>query len=648
MDTKGLEQNIKTIIKTGSGYGAEFLPVLRETKNILKRINKGRPTAENYFQLGTLCLKLEDSKFAFEAFLTGFQLNNNHVDCGLYAALLLEQHDKMHEAIVLYKQLNLIDPDNIHIVDRMLFIFYQQSKLKEVLEICFYFLNKKLYYSSIYTYLSQIYLDCGNLEKALEHIQNAIDLDKNNVNYISKKITLLYKAKNFQSVIDYKELITEHESISFEIKVLLANSYAETDRLQESRDYFVRLLRQEDNRFEILSEIGLLHMKYETNVIKGRFIFNYILKRDEQNIFALTNLALISRDAETKKLYEKVLEIKPDHPLCRMNYGHKLLADGDLEEGFEYYESRVELSLPALSGRLNYPDSLNNKNIFIWNEQGIGDQYTWSGSFQFLEKEQVKAKVQIDYRLLPIMKRSFPSLSFTAEKTVDLSYKEDFTQYDAEMINVSVSKYFISKIRKAQEQLETNNIIKPHLFADEEKKQYWLNLIASKSDLPSVGICWRSGMLGGLRDYGYLQVEDIITIFKEINCNIINLQYSYTEEELQLLQKGLGNKFINFKEINLKDDQDELAALISSLDMVFSVTTAVLSLSGALGVRTISPINLVFLGKPYNIFAPSAKSVSIDDDNGIGFHLDHYKLKLNQELESIKMRKNSQKDVTND
>ncbi|MFT5453074.1 MAG: hypothetical protein ACI9N9_002573, partial [Enterobacterales bacterium] len=94
MNTKELEKNIKKIIATGSGYGSEYKPVLKRTKVILNNINKGRRTAENFFELGELFLNLEDTSLARDAFKAGYQLNPNHVNCGCYYGLLLEQADQ--------------------------------------------------------------------------------------------------------------------------------------------------------------------------------------------------------------------------------------------------------------------------------------------------------------------------------------------------------------------------------------------------------------------------------------------------------------------------------------------------------------------------------------------------------------------------
>ncbi len=609
MDTKTLERNINTIIMTGSGYGSKFLPVLRKTKNILKRINQGLPTAENYFQLGELCMELEDHQLAFDAFSTGYNINHNHVNCGLYCALLLEQHEKWHDALKIYKELNLLDPNNIHIVERMLLIFYQQHNIKEVLKTCYYFLEKELHYPNIYKYIAKVYYDCGNVKKSIQHLNNALMIDPEDEECKNTLILHLYKNKDFELVVEYRDYLENTESVPVQHKLLYANSLVEIGEDKYARNYFVKLLKNED-KFTVLSEIALYHMNYEGNLKKGISINQYILKREPANIFALTNLALISDSDFSTSAYQKILKQHPDEPLFRMNYGHRLLQLGELKEGFELYESRVDRSLPHLAGRLSYPDTIIDKTIFIWNEQGIGDQYIWSWIFNYLQDDNIKIKIQVDKRLKPLMERSFPQLSFTGKESLALFENEKFDNYDAEMVQVSLGKYYIPQIRQAQKMFDQGKVNKPHIKVDKEKANLWNKRLQKKTLNKTVGICWRSGITGNMRDLGYLSAENIVETFKDLNCSVVNLQYDFEDEEIELIISSLGERFINFSEIDLKNDQDNLAALISELDLVFSVNTAVMTLAGSIGVPILCPGIIGTLGKPYNVMLPTVRSIA--------------------------------------
>jgi len=288
--------------------------------------------------------------------------------------------------------------------------------------------------------------------------------------------------------------------------------------------------------------------------------------------------------------------------------GYKIIGVGELKEGFEFYESRVEESQVHLSGRLTYPTSIEGKKLFVWREQGIGDQLMWSWLFGCLEDKKISAKISVDKRLESIMRDSFPSLDFTGKDPIDIYHEENFKDYDAEMVIHSVGKYFIDEIKSAQENYEQGQYRKAHLFAKKDKVAYWKKRINAETNKKTVGICWRSSLLGDMRDYHYITAEIIVEIFEALDCAVVNLQYDYTDEEIEVLQSGLGDRFINFSGIDLKDDQDALAALITSLDLVFSVATAVMALSGAVGQTTLCPGHVATLGKPFNIFIPTVKS----------------------------------------
>jgi len=371
MDTKDLQRNIKKILATGSGYGPEFLPVLKQTNAVLKRINKGRATAENYFDLGKLCIKLEDTGLALEAFKTGYQLNPNHVNCGCYYGLLLEQQGKLTEALSIYIELNKIAPENIMLVERMLEIFYEKKDYDQVFKICQHFLKSGANYAVIYEYISKIYFDYGNVKQATEHLKNALSIEPENEKYIQRLILYYYRNKDYDSIIKYNDYITSTPSVPIAITLLFVNSLAATGKNSEARNYFAKLLSRKDDRFTVLVEVALFHQNFEQNIRKGIFINEYILKREPTNVHALSNLALLMSDEFTLSAYKKVYEQLPDNPVVRMNYGFNLLIDGQLEKGFQLYESRRDIGMKFLMNRLNYPKNISGKKVFLWSEQGI-------------------------------------------------------------------------------------------------------------------------------------------------------------------------------------------------------------------------------------------------------------------------------------
>ena len=56
---------------------------------------------------------------------------------------------------------------------------------------------------------------------------------------------------------------------------------------------------------------------------------------------------------------------------------------------------------------------------------------------------------------------------------------------------------------------------------------------------------------------------------------------------------------------------DELADLMQALDIVFSVNTSVMTLAGAIGVKTLSPGGIGTLGKEFNIISCGPTTVAM-------------------------------------
>ncbi len=643
MNTKELERNIKTIIKTGAGYGKEFLPILKDTKSILKIINKGQVTAENFFKLGTLLLELEDSKFALNAFQAGYNIDKNHVNCGTYYALLLEEFDRFNDALSIYHQLNETDPENIQLAERMLAIYEDRGDLKAVLTVCQYLLSKGLKYPIIHKYIAKAYYSLSNYKSAIRHMETALHLDTENANdFINLLIAYYFINDDFKKILHFKDSIFSIEVTSIITKLIYATSLAETGRISDARSLFCSLYFEQkklNNENTVLVDIALFHMNIESDYKKSEFINRYILKREPANAHALTNLSLYESDEHALNAYKKIHEQYPEHLHFRYNYGYSLInVEGDFDKGYTLFESRVPLKAKFLSTVLKYPKNLDNKKIFIWKEQGVGDHIWLAWFFQFLARLDTNTKIQIDKRLLPLMNRSFPSLEFTGKEHQEVIITENLEyNYDYNIMLYSLGKYFISDIRNAQKAHESGAKSSAYLVPDEKKQTYWQEKLRSITGKKIVGICWRSGKQNALRNRHYMSVDEIIQVFYDIDCYVVNLQYDYTNKELNRLSQALGKRFINFPKLDLKNDFDSTSALIKSLDLVFTASTAVLALSGAIGANTLafryfgknSHVNI--FGKDYNYAYPNLKYIG-NKNKSLGDSVSMFSEEINNSL----------------
>ena len=104
-----------------------------------------------------------------------------------------------------------------------------------------------------------------------------------------------------------------------------------------------------------------------------------------------------------------------------------------------------------------------------------------------------------------------------------------------------------------------------------------------------VGVAWRSGLRTHLRNQQYLDPQSLIKTIPP-GAGVINLQYDYSEDEVELFESiahDKGFKFLTPAGINLKDDLDDIFALIQALDVVVSPLISTPWMAAAVGTPSL-------------------------------------------------------------
>ena len=100
-----------------------------------------------------------------------------------------------------------------------------------------------------------------------------------------------------------------------------------------------------------------------------------------------------------------------------------------------------------------------------------------------------------------------------------------------------------------------------------------------------VGICWRSGIINPERNPNNTSLLDWGSIFNLKNFEFVNLQYGECELELKAAEERFDINILRWSDLNLKDDIDKTLSLISRLDFVISIGSAVFSMAASVGVK---------------------------------------------------------------
>ena len=256
---------------------------------------------------------------------------------------------------------------------------------------------------------------------------------------------------------------------------------------------------------------------------------------------------------------------------------------GKMEQGFNAYRYRYKAKDQAnnlINRNIPYPNwdgsSLAGKRVLLYAEQGLGDEFFWARFIPCSIKEAASITVECDYRIVSLFQASYPNIN-----VIPREINRDWAQagqFDLKIPFPDLGLRYGLLLKDAK------YVEKPFLKPDKSLKELWRNKLRSTADYKYVGVCWRSSLLTKQRAHLYMSAHEIADCFKGITqVRVVNLQYDSNDKELQILQSSLGNRFTHFSDIDLKNDQAQLSALISNLDLVITAGTAINTLSVALG-----------------------------------------------------------------
>jgi tetratricopeptide (TPR) repeat protein len=136
---------------------------------------------------------------------------------------------------------------------------------------------------------------------------------------------------------------------SYLAHIHLGKIRASQGRYAEATDHFRAAIALEADNSEAhidFRNLGLSLVR-QGKIVEARESFTEAVRRDPGDWAALHELAMIAgrqlRHREAAGLFRRVLSIRPDEPLVRVNLGHALEADGDLDAAIAEYRKALAL-----------------------------------------------------------------------------------------------------------------------------------------------------------------------------------------------------------------------------------------------------------------------------------------------------------------
>lgn len=421
--------------------------------------------------------------------------------------------------------------------------------------------------------LADLYQSKGEHALAIKHYKNALGLEPDNIIVLFNLANALVSAKSYNEAVQlYERVATINPTLSSAYINLAVCMNSMGDPIKAVK-YLEKAIQIEPNNIVIYTTFSGFYSDngdYENALLW----MDKALALEPQNIVNIDKrgqiLRKMGRFDEALAEFNRVVGLNPHYVQVHFNLAalHLLLAK-QFKKGWEEYDWRIQFTKNQyLKNKLKLPlwkgESLKNKKLLVFSEQGFGDVIFFSRYLQLIKKE--KGKVLFELERHPALLSLMRTLT-NVDKVVD---EANVTQDADYCIPVgSLPKIFGTTLETIPRNVpylkaKRGNVKKLEKYFQPYKKQF------------KVGICWQ-----GSKTNAYFNLRSCsFTHFREL-MSIPNIQFYNLQKDAALPENttttlpliDLAPVLMNFA---------DTAAAINGLDLVITIDTSVAHLAGAL------------------------------------------------------------------
>jgi tetratricopeptide (TPR) repeat protein len=385
----------------------------------------------------------------------------------------------------------------------------------------------------------------------------------------------------FNEAIAIYQKILAVNPLHFDALKLLSTAYAQTNKFELALSLNDSALKIKPNNIGLLNNRGniLKELQRPDEALES---YNKAIEIKSDNAEAWLSRAVtlqnLNQYDEALISYKKAIEIRPDYAEAIFNRSVMQLHNLRFTDGWVGYEARWHTkefnSTPLLTSKPDWRGIKSEQRLFIWAEQGLGDQILYGSILSELQNFPNNKIISVDKKLIPVLQRSFSSYQFI-DKTELLP--EDL--YDEQIPICSLGQFFRKDVA------DFKNTAYPYLVDDPIKTQR-IKSSPPFSNQKTCGISWSSANQKVGKDKS-VSLEDLLPILSTNDIQFVNLQYGDTTEEVANLQEKHQQSLYSVPEIDIFNDIDGVLSIISACDLIITTSNSTAHLAGALGKETL-------------------------------------------------------------
>lgn len=361
--------------------------------------------------------------------------------------------------------------------------------------------------------------------------------------------------------------------------VLAANIMVDCERYGLAHPILMRAAQLEPDKPVIWNNLGFMHSE-AGNYEEAEKCLMKCVARDPDYALGWNSLSNVyvnlGEPEKAVRCADRAISLDPRLPECRFNRSLAKLALGEWKEGWEGYDhnlGRHRGRRERIYGIIPRWTGVNDLTLVAYGEQGIGDELVFASCIPDLQKNN-KVIIECNAKSKGLLERSFGCETYGTLSNKGIAWPLEH-KIDASVAMGSLPGFFRNK--------DSDFPGTPYLKADPDRRFQWRSLLDKLSPKKKIGIAWT----GGIRKTGAarrsMTLNDLEPILRQ-DATFISLQYKDASAEIVELLEKKGLLVHQWGHATLTQDYDDTAALVAELDLVITVTTAIVDLAGGLGI----------------------------------------------------------------
>ena len=489
-------------------------------------------TADDHMDAG----RLAEAEQVYRQVIEGAQTPAQSADGYDGLAAVFQDQGKIDEAIAASRRAAelLADPNHTYALASTLL---KMGRSADALEVFKLVVSLKPDFAEAHGHIGAIYLAKEDLPAAVASYQSAVEAQPQNAHLYCNLAIALTRAGDEDAALNAAQRAIDLKPDLPEAHNALGTIWKNRRRPADALAEFIKAAKLNPNFAEAINNIGSI-------------------------------LEQLNRLEEAEKHFQRAVELNPASPTLHENFGCNLLLRGDFVRGWQHYEwRRAAVGNPSNRnlGRPQWDGSpLAGQTILLYAEQGVGDTIQFSRYIPLVRDRGGRVVVECQASVAALIKQVDG-----VEETIEQG--QPLPQFDCTAPLLSLPLIFGTT-------LETVPHNVPYIIPNPARAQAWAEKIPSSPKTLRVGLTW-----AGNPRYRNDRIRSCPPGLLEPLAKISNVKFFSLQKERS------ANPPESLRLDDLTSDLSdfaETAAMISQLDLVITVDTAIAHLAGAIAKPT--------------------------------------------------------------